>query len=40
MKKYFPEGVKSIQKDLTYVDASQRETEILNDQIYDYLKRE
>jgi hypothetical protein len=40
MKKYFPDGVKTIQKDLTYVEASQTETDLLNNQIYDYLKNE
>jgi hypothetical protein len=40
MQKYFSDGVKTVQKDLKYSEASQRETDALNDQIYDYLKKE
>ena len=40
MKKYFPQGITSVQKNLNYDYVSKREVYDLQRQIFDFLKRQ
>jgi len=40
MKKYFPQGIASVQKDLTYEEPNGEEAKQLQDKIYEFLKRQ
>jgi len=40
MKKYFPTGIASVQKELTYEEPNGEEGKQLQDKIYEFLKRQ